>query len=70
MRKIAVMYSGSSQHSRTYKTSEFAQYIDLLIPARQLQETNLEAFDVLIIPSQTHTGLLERNIKKSMILQI
>lgn len=64
VRKIAVMYSGSSQHWRTYKTSEFAQYIDQLIPVRQLEEENLDAFDVLIIPSQSHTGLLDKNIQK------
>lgn len=64
MRKIAVMYGGSSQNSRTYKTSGFGQYIDRLIPIRQFAEESLDEFDVLIIPSQTHTRLLDENIEK------
>ncbi len=64
MRKIAVMYGGSSQHSRTYKTSEFGKYIDKLIPVLEFEKTSLNEFDVLIIPSQSHTSLLEKNTKK------
>ena len=64
MRKIAVMYGGSSQNSRTYKTSTFGKYIDQLIPIRQFAETSLAEYDVLIIPSQTHTRLLDENIHK------
>lgn len=64
MRKIAVMYGGSSQNDRTYKTSEFGGYINRLIPIREFENTSLEEFDVLIIPSQTHLGLLEKNIEK------
>lgn len=64
MRKIAVLYSGSSHHHRTYKTSEFAQHIHTRIPARQFATTDLSEFDVLLIPSQTHTGILAQNIDK------
>ena len=64
MRKIAVMYGGSSQHLRSYKTSEFGQYIDQLIPVCEFEETSLQGFDVLIIPSQSHTKLLEKNSQK------
>lgn len=64
MRKIAVLYGGSSQNSRTYKTSKFGQHIDKLIPARQFADTSLDDFDVLIIPSQTHLGILDQNIDK------
>lgn len=64
MRKIAVIYGGSSQNSRTYKTSEFGQFIDQLIPIRQFAETSLDEFDVLIIPSQIHTRLLDENVEK------
>ena len=64
MRKIAVIYGGSSQNSRTYKTSEFSQYIDQLIPIRQFAATSLDEFDVLIIPSQIHTRLLDENVEK------
>lgn len=58
------MYGGSSQNHRTYKTSEFAKYFTKLIPVRQFADTVLDEFDVLLIPSQTHLGLLEKNINK------
>ena len=64
MRKIAVMYGGSSHHHRTYKTSEFGQHISKLIPIRQFAETSLDDYDVLLIPSQTHVELLEKNVEK------
>lgn len=64
MRTIAVVYGGSSQHSRTYKTSEFAKHIDRLIPIRQLADASLEGVDVLLIPSQTHIELLKQNVEK------
>lgn len=64
MRKVAVMYGGSSQNSRTYKTSEFGKHFEKLIPVRQFADTPLDEFDVLLIPSQTHLGLLEQNIEK------
>ena len=64
MRKIAVMYGGSSHHHRTYKTSEFGQHISKLIPIRQFAETPLDDYDVLLIPSQTHVELLEKNVEK------
>lgn len=64
MRKIAVLYSGSSHHHRTYKTSEFGALIHTRIPARQFAQTSLDEFDVLLIPSQSHTRILEDNIDK------
>lgn len=64
MRKIAVLYSGSSHHHRTYKTSEFAAYIHTRIPARQFADTPLDEFDVLLIPSQSHTRIVDENIEK------
>ena len=64
MRKIAVMYGGSSQHQRTYKTSEFGQHIEACISVRKFAETPLDEFDVLLIPSQTHVELLAENKQK------
>ena len=64
MRNIAVVYGGTSHHQRTYKTSEFAKYIDRIIPIRELEAASLEGVDVLIVPSQTHLGLLEKNAAK------
>lgn len=64
MKKIAVVYGGSSHHHRTYKTSEFAKYINRLIPIRELETASLEGVDVLLVPSQTHLGLLKKNVEK------
>lgn len=64
MRKIGVLYGGSSQHSRTYKTGEFAKHIHQLIPARCFAEADLTELDVLVIPSQSHIGLLKTNAEK------
>ena len=64
MRKIGVLYGGSSQHSRTYKTGEFAKHIHQLLPVQEFAEMDLETLDVLLIPSQTHMKLLEANIGK------
>jgi hypothetical protein len=64
MRKIAVFYSGRSQHSHTYKTSEFGKYIDACIPAHNFAEATLDEFDVLIIPSLSPINLLDANAKK------
>ena len=64
MRKIGVLYGGSSQHSRTYKTGEFAKHIHQLLPVQEFAEANLETLDVLLIPSQTHLKLLEANVGK------
>ena len=64
MRKIAVVYGGSSQHHRTYQPSEFAKHFPQLIPLRELAEESFEDIDVLLIPSQTHLGLLKENVEK------
>ena len=64
MRKIAIVYGGSSHHHRTYKESKYRQYIAELIYLPNLQQTSLESFDVLLLPSQLHKGLLEKSVNK------
>lgn len=64
MRKIGVLYGGSSQHSRTYKTGEFAKHIHQLLPVQEFAEADLAMLDVLLIPSQSHMKLLEANVGK------
>lgn len=64
MRKIAVLYGGSYQHNFMFKQSKFSEYFDALIPLRKFAETSLDEFDVLIIPSWSHTKILEQNIDK------
>lgn len=64
MRKIAVLYGGSYQHHFMFKQSKFHAYFDMLIPLPKFAETDLAAFDVLVIPSWTHMKILEANVEK------
>lgn len=64
MRKVAVVYGGSSQHKRTYNEPKYRQYIEELIYFPNLENTSLEQFDVLLLPSQLHKGILEKTKQK------
>ena len=64
MRKIAVVHSGSSQHQRTFNEPKYNKYISEIIYFPDLAETSLDEFDVLLMPSQLHKGLLEKNKEK------
>lgn len=64
MRKIAVVYGGSSQHHRTYNEPKYRQYIEKLIYLPDLEETSLDEFDVLFLPSQLHMGLVMKSKEK------
>ena len=66
MRKIAVVDGGSSQHHRTYTEPKYSQYIKELIYLPDLEETSIDDFDVLLLPSQLHMGLLMKSTKKIM----
>lgn len=58
MRKIAVLYSGSSVHQRTFYEPKFQPYIAEHIYLPNLQHTKLDGFDVLYVPSQLNERLL------------
>lgn len=58
MRKIAAIYSGHASHYRTFHEPKYNQYIDRLIYLREFQQVSLDEYDVLIVPSQLHGGLL------------
>lgn len=64
MRKIAVIYSGHASHYRTFHEPKFAQYIEKLIYLPDLENTDLDPFDVLIVPSQLNSNLLLKSAKK------
>lgn len=64
MRKIAVIYSGQAPHYRTFYEPKYAQFIDQLIYFPDFAETDLSSYDVLIVPSQLHQGLLLQNAEK------
>ena len=64
MRKIAVVYSGSSQHHRTFNEPKYKKYISELIYFPDLEHASLDGIDVLFLPSQLHEGLLNKNKQK------
>ncbi|MGM9929120.1 MAG: hypothetical protein ACI35P_14325 [Bacillus sp. (in: firmicutes)] len=64
MRKIAVVYSGNAAHNRTFNEPKFNQYIAELIYFPTLENTPLDAYDVLFLPSQLNEGLLMKNKEK------
>lgn len=64
MRKIAVIYSGSAAHYRTFHEPKYSQYIEKLIYIRDFKETSLEDFDVLIVPSRLNLKIFETMTKK------
>ena len=64
MRKIAVVYTGNSAHNRTFNETKFRKYIADLIYFPNLENTSLDTFDVLYLPSQLNEGLLMKNKEK------
>lgn len=58
MRTIAVIYSGNGPHHRTFNEPKYRQYIQELIYLPEFQNTSLEGYDVLIVPSQLNERLL------------
>jgi len=64
MRKVAVVYTGNSAHNRTFNEPKFRKYIADLIYFPNLENTSLDTFDVLYLPSQLNEGLLIKNKEK------
>ncbi|MGM9924384.1 MAG: hypothetical protein ACI35R_09070 [Bacillus sp. (in: firmicutes)] len=64
MRRIAVVYSGNSAHHRTFNEPKFRKYITELIYFPELENTSLDLFDVLFLPSQLNEGLLMKSKEK------
>ena len=66
MRKIAVLYSGNSVHHKTFHEPRFEKYIASRIYLPEFENTSLDGFDVLYIPSQLNEHLL-LNAKEKII---
>lgn len=64
MRKIAVLYTGSSHQHRTFTEPKYKQYIEELVYLPKLDEVDLHPYDVLIIPSQIHEKLITRHLDR------
>lgn len=64
MRKIAVLYSGSSHQHRSFTEPKYKAFIAELLYLPKLAEINLNSFDVLIVPSQLHQGQVTRHLNQ------
>ncbi|TBL76083.1 hypothetical protein [Paenibacillus thalictri] len=64
MRKIAVLYSGSSHQHRTFTEPKYAEYIAELLYLPKLAQADLSRFDVLIVPSQLHQEQVTRHMNQ------
>ncbi len=64
MRKIAALYGGSSQHFRSLNEPKYRKYYDRLIYLPDLENTSLDEFDALVVPSQLHMGLVMKSREK------
>lgn len=64
MRKIGVVYGGSSHHHRTYIQSEFSRFFTKYFYLPDFHREQIGDIDVLIVPSQLHMKLLLKNKEK------
>ncbi|WP_040952249.1 hypothetical protein [Gorillibacterium massiliense] len=62
MRRIAVLYAGSSHQHRTFTDPKYKPYIEEMVYLPKLTENDLERFDILIVPSQIHQGMITRHM--------
>ncbi|NOU67900.1 hypothetical protein GC096_28135 [Paenibacillus sp. LMG 31461] len=62
MRKIAVLYSGSSHQHRSFTEPKYKAYIAELLYLPKLAEIDLHQFDVLIVSSQLHQKLVTQHM--------
>lgn len=64
MRKLAVLYAGSSHQHRSFTEPKYAKYIEQLVYLPKLADIDLHRFDILIVPSQIHQGLVTRHLQQ------
>ncbi|MFC5701244.1 hypothetical protein ACFPVX_08100 [Cohnella faecalis] len=60
MRKIAALYGGSSQHYRTLNEPKYRQYLQDIVYLPELADTPLSSFDVVLVTSRLHRGLMDQ----------
>ncbi|WP_126425279.1 hypothetical protein [Brevibacillus marinus] len=61
MRKIAALYGGNAHQQRTLYESKYRRFFAEVIYLPALYRGSLDEFDVLLVPSQLHQGLLARS---------
>ncbi|PWW05147.1 hypothetical protein DFQ01_105131 [Paenibacillus cellulosilyticus] len=64
MRKIAVLYAGSSHQYRSFTEPKYQPYIAQLLYLPKLASIDLNAFDVLIVPSQIHQEMVTMHMEQ------
>ncbi len=57
-RKIAVLYSGNAHQYRTFTEPKYKKHIAELVYLPELKQDQMLQYDVLIVPSQLHQGLV------------
>jgi len=60
VKNLAVVYSGSAQHQRTFNEPKYRRYIDDLLYLPDLADTDLSEYRALILPTRMHSALVER----------
>jgi hypothetical protein len=60
MRKIAALYAGVSYQHRSWNEPKYKKYLSGILYIPDLTETSFDEFDVVIVPSRLHAGLMER----------
>ncbi|MGN7454680.1 hypothetical protein ACTHPH_07685 [Paenibacillus pasadenensis] len=58
MRKIAALYSGLSYQNRAWNEPKYRKYIADIVYVPDMGPESLAGFDVVLLPSRLHTGLL------------
>ncbi|MDF2721450.1 MAG: hypothetical protein K0Q59_1125 [Paenibacillus sp.] len=59
-RSIAALYSGVSYQHRSWTEPKYNQYLSAVLYAPELTETSFDPYDVVIVPSRVHKGLMDR----------
>jgi hypothetical protein len=58
-KNLAVVYSGSAQHNRTFSVPKYKKFVDDLLYLPDLQCADLSAYRALMIPTRLHSRMLQ-----------
>ena len=60
MRRIAALYAGISHQHRSWNVPKYRRFISEIVYIPEMTETSLQEFDVVLVPSRLHAGLLRK----------
>ncbi|WP_018751645.1 hypothetical protein [Paenibacillus sanguinis] len=61
MRRIAVIYGGNAHQHRTFNQPRYRRWLEKIIYLPEMNDAALDEIEVLLVPSQLHTGLMACN---------